>query len=60
MMKSYLLSLRNLAKSGMLQSLYLTFNRELLPDKTQFLGLLEVLARADETVVREQVSIKYD
>jgi hypothetical protein len=34
---------------------YLIFNRELLPDKTQFLGLLEVLARADETVVREQV-----
>lgn len=29
--------------------------RELLPDKTQLLGLLEVLARADETVVREQV-----
>jgi hypothetical protein len=44
----------------MLQSLYLTLNRELLPDKTQFLGLLEVLARADETVVREQVIIKYD
>ena len=60
MMKSSLLLLRNLAKSGMLQSLYLTFNRELLPDKTQFLGLLEVLARADETVVREQVIIKYD
>lgn len=35
--------------------LYLIFIRELLPDKTQFLGLLEVLARADETVVREQV-----
>ena len=34
---------------------YLIFIRELLPDKTQFLGLLEVLARADETVVREQV-----
>jgi hypothetical protein len=33
----------------------LIFIRELLPDKTQFLGLLEVLARADETVVREQV-----
>jgi hypothetical protein len=60
MMKFFLLSLRNWAKSGMLQSLYLTFNRELLPDKTQFLGLLEVLARADETVVREQVIIKYD
>jgi serine/threonine-protein phosphatase 2A regulatory subunit A len=30
-------------------------NRELLPDKTQLLGLLEILARADETVVREQV-----
>ena len=29
---------------------------ELLPDKTQFLGLLEVLARADETVVREQAT----
>ena len=29
------------------------FNRELLPDKTQLLGLLEILARADETVVRE-------
>ena len=57
MMKCSLLSLKNLAKSGMLQSLYLTFNRELLPDKTQFLGLLEVLARADETVVREQVII---
>jgi len=33
-------------------------HRELLPDKTQFLGLLETLARADETVVREQVCYK--
>ena len=32
---------------------YSNFNRELLPDKTQLLGLLEILARADETVVRE-------
>jgi len=29
--------------------------RELLPEKTTFLPLLEILARADETVVREQV-----
>jgi len=29
------------------------FYRELLPDKTTFLGLLETLARVDETVVRE-------
>jgi serine/threonine-protein phosphatase 2A regulatory subunit A len=29
---------------------------ELLPEQTQFLGLLEVLARADETVVREQAT----
>jgi len=31
-------------------------NRELLPDKTTFLNLLEILARVDETVVREQVT----
>lgn len=30
--------------------------RELIPDKTVFLPLLESLARADETVVREQAA----
>ena len=30
------------------------FNRELISDKTVFLGLLESLAKSDETVVREQ------
>jgi len=44
----------------MMKLLYHKIYRELLPDKTQFLGLLEVLARADETVVREQVFIIYD
>jgi len=43
---------RNLAKFGKYTEIVITY-RELLPDKTQFLGLLETLARADETVVRE-------
>jgi len=30
--------------------------RELLPDKTTFLPLLETLAKQDETVVREQAT----
>ena len=49
-------SLKNLAKSGMYTSIT-NFIRELLPDKTTFLGLLETLARVDETVVREQVGL---
>jgi hypothetical protein len=43
---------------GKVWYVFLTYNqmyRELLPDKTTFLGLLETLARVDETVVREQV-----
>ena len=32
------------------------FNRELLPDKTSYLPLLESLAKVDETVVREQAT----
>jgi hypothetical protein len=54
MMKCYLPLLRNLEKSGkIIHSSDNLYNRELLPEKTQFLGLLETLARADETVVRE-------
>lgn len=34
----------------------LTFHRELLPEKTTFMPLLETLAKQDETVVREQAT----
>jgi hypothetical protein len=54
-MRYFLLLQKNLVKSGKIQ-ISLIYNRELLPDKTTFLGLLETLARADETVVREQAT----
>ena len=54
-MKFSLPSLKNSEKFGRLNSKSNFILRELLPDKTQLLGLLETLARADETVVREQV-----
>lgn len=53
-MKLYLLLLKNLAKFGKL--LVQNFERELIPDKTVFLNLLESLAKVDETVVREQAA----
>lgn len=53
-MKCSLPSLRSSARSGKL-SFRGDQIRELLPDKTTFLNLLESLARVDETVVREQV-----
>lgn len=55
MMKFCSPSLKNLAKFGMLPLLLMCF-RELMPDKTTFLPLLEILAKQDETVVREQAT----
>ena len=57
MMKFCSLSRKSSARFGKNLQTY-TF-RELLPDKTTFLTLLESLARVDETVVREQVSSSY-
>ena len=57
MMKCSLRSQRSSERSGK-PSNALNLVRELLPDKTTFLNLLESLARVDETVVREQVGCR--
>ena len=57
MMRHSLLSLKNWEKFGKLSDFNLNNQyRELLPEKTIFLPLLENLAKVDETVVREQAA----